>query len=418
MDFDSLQEILFTLRKNKLRTFLTAFGVFWGVMMLILLLGAGRGLENGLDKQFGNDDRTSIWINGYKTAVPFKGYPPGRTIEFTEDDIVAIKREIPEVNYISAENRAGERWRSTINIAYKSKSGAFGVYGVADDFFRIKKYIEYPAGRTLNTLDTDEARKIAIIGTAVRDQLYSPDADPIGTYISFHGVMLKVVGIFYDDAQEGRMSERVYIPLATFQKTFGRARKIGQITLTPKAGVDSFEFEDKILALLRQRHSISPKDTRAIYVFNYARQTQSITQTFAAINGFVWFVGLGTLAAGIVGISNIMIITVKDRTREIGVRKALGATPMSIVGMILSESVLVTAIAGYAGMVLGVGILELANMVLQQAGGNAPYFERPEVDMGIAIKALVILVASGAMAGLAPALRAAKILPIEAMREE
>jgi len=418
MDFDSLQEILFTLRKNKLRTILTAFGVFWGIMMLILLLGAGRGLENGADRQFGTDDRSSIWINGYKTAVPYKGYPPGRTIEFTEDDIDAIKREVPHVKHISAENRAGAHWQRTINVSYKNESGAFGVHGVANDFFKIKKYIEYRAGRTLNSLDSGDARKVAIIGTAVRDRLYPPGIDPLGTYISFHGVMLKVVGVFYDEAREGRMSERVYIPLETFQKTFGRARKIGQITLTPTADVDPFEFEEKVTALLKFRHSVAPNDTRAISVFNYARQMQTVTQMFTAIGTFVWFVGLGTLAAGVVGISNIMIITVKDRTREIGVRKALGATPFSIVSMILMESILVTAIAGYAGLVLGVGLLELMASVIEKMGDKVAYFSNPEVDLGTAIKALVVLVLSGAAAGLTPAMRAARILPIEAMREE
>jgi len=418
VDLDSLQEILFTLRKNKLRTFLTAFGVFWGILMLILLLGAGRGLENGADTGFGSDDRSSIWISSHRTAIPYKGLPHGRVIEFTEDDIAAIEREIDDLHFISAENVAGQRWQRTINVTHKNKTGNFGVYGVADDYFRIKKYIEYRAGRTLNTLDGEERRKVALIGTRVRDRLYRPDEDPVGTLITFHGIALKVVGVFYDEAREGRLSERIYIPLSTFQKTFGRSNKVGLITLTPKAGVDPFEFEEKVVKLLRQRHSIAPNDVRAIHVFNYAEQMQSIIQVFAAINGFIWFVGLGTLAAGVVGISNIMIITVKDRTREIGIRKALGATPSSIVSMVLTESILVTAVAGYLGLVLGVGLLELFNYALVNSGSDVSYFERPEVDLGMALQALTVLIIAGTLAGLAPALHAAKILPIEAMREE
>lgn len=416
MDFDNLQEILFTIGKNKLRTFLTAFGVFWGILMLILLLGAGKGLENGTNSNFGSDDRTSIWINARSTAMPYKGIPQGRRIEFVEEDIEAIKREIEGVEYISAENQAGERWRRTVNVTYQNKSANFSVLGVANDYFNIKKYLEYREGRTLNKLDNQENRKVAIIGTAVQEALFGKE-NAVGKSIQFHGIVLKVVGVFYDSGREGRMSERVYVPLTTFQKTFGRGQTVGQITVTPIAARDSYKFEDDIVALLKQRHLIHPKDSRAIFAFNFARQTEQISQTFRAIGAFVWFVGLGTLAAGIVGISNIMIITVKDRTREIGVRKALGATPNAITWMILSESVLITSIAGYMGLVMGVALIELANIVLQGAGASSSFFQRPEVDLNVAFTAIVILVVAGTFAGLAPALRAAKIQPIEAMRE-
>lgn len=416
--FDGLQEIYYSLSRNKLRTFLTAFGVFWGVFMLILLLGAGRGLSNASDNSFGSDDRTSIWISGGRTALPYHGRPPRRLIEFTEDDIAAIQQNIAGVQYISAENRAGERWQRTVNITYKNQSANFGVYGVADDFFRIKKYIDYPYGRTLNGLDERDARRVALVGTVVSDRLFGAGVNPLGKEINFHGIVFQVVGVFHDEAREGRMSERVYIPLSTFQKTFGRANKIGQITLTPAPGLDPIAFEEKVVALLRERHVVSPDDTRAVNAFNYARQMAQVEQVFSAIGVFIWFVGLGTLTAGIVGISNIMIITVKDRTREIGVRKALGATPASVVLMVLSESVLLTAVAGYLGLVLGVGLLELVNQALVASKANLAYFERPEVDLWIAAKAVILLVVCGALAGLAPAMRAAKILPIEAMREE
>lgn len=418
MDWDNLQEILVTIRKNKLRTALTAFGIFWGILMLILLLGAGAGLENGASKNFGSDDRTSIWINANQTAVPYRGMPHGRKIELDEDDVAAIRRNFPDVQFISAENQAGERWQRSVSISHKNKSGSFEVFGVADDYFRIKKYLDYRAGRTLNSLDNVERRKIAIIGTAVRDRLFDEEQDPVGSTVTFHGIVLTVAGVFYDDGRQGRMSERIYIPLTTFQKVFGRANKVGQITLTPSPDVDPFAFEQKIVDFLKQRHTVSPKDTKAISSFNFAEQTKSMTQLFAAINLFVWFVGLGTLAAGIVGISNIMIITVKDRTREIGVRKALGATPGSIVKMILTESILITAIAGYIGLVTGVGLLELVNMLMQNQAGEITYFDRPEVDFRTATYAIVILIIAGTLAGLAPALRAAKILPIEAMRED
>lgn len=413
---DGLQEILFTVRKNKLRTFLTAFGVFWGILMLILLLGSGKGLQNGTESRFGSDDRSSIWISSGQTAISYDGLPRGRKIQFTEDDIAAILHEVPGVQFISAENRAGERWQRSINVNYKNKSGAFGVYGVADDYFQIKKYLDYPEGRALNSIDTQEIRKIAMIGTRVRDRLFGEDVDPVGEYISFHGILLKVVGVFYDSGQEGRMSERVYIPLTSYQIIFGEGKYVGQITLTPKPEIDPFKFEEEVVSLLKFRHRIAPDDIKAVRVFNFAKNMESVTQLFFAINAFVWFVGIGTLVAGIVGVSNIMIITVKDRTREIGVRKALGATPFSIVSMILSESVLITAFAGYVGLVLGVGILELVSKAIASSGDNG-FFVRPEVDIQIAFLAISILIIAGTLAGLAPALRAAKILPVEAMRE-
>ncbi|WP_075187192.1 ABC transporter permease [Teredinibacter haidensis] len=418
MELDNLQEILFTLRKNKLRTFLTAFGVFWGILMLILLLGAGKGLERGISAGFGSDDRSSIWIRSGKTAIPYRGVPHGRQIEFDEDDIAALRREFDGLQFLSAENTAGERWRSTINVTHKEKSGAYRVLGVADEYFNIKRFLDYRAGRTLNLLDTGEIRKVAIIGTAVRDYLFGEGVDPVGETVTFHGIVLTVVGVFYDSGREGRMSERVYIPLSTFQKTFGRANKIGQITLTPKEGVDSYDLEDRVIEFLKQRHRVAPDDVRGIRAFNFARQTEDTTKVFSAITAFIWFVGLGTLMAGIVGISNIMIITVKDRTREIGVRKALGATPRSIVFMVLTESILVTAVAGYFGLVLGVGILEGVAVLVASAGGSIGFFGAPEIDIGVAFTSVVILVAAGTLAGLAPAIHAAKIHPIEAMREE
>lgn len=418
MDWDNLQEILLTLRNNKLRTALTAFGVFWGIFMLILLLGAGKGLENGANKKFGSDDRSSIWIGSSRTAIPYKGMPHGRNIELDEDDIASIQREFGDIHYISAENHAGRDWQRAINVTHQNKTASFGVYGVASDYFKIKKYLEYRDGRPLHKLDNDQQRKVAIIGTSVQERLFDPGSATIGKYITFHGIMLQVVGVFYDDGNEGRRSERIYIPLSTFQKVFGRANSVGQITFTPKPGTDNLSLEQEVISHLKQRHSIAPNDIKAISSFNFATQMQAMTDLFQAINWFIWFVGLGTLTAGIVGISNIMIITVKDRTREIGVRKALGATPMSVVVMILTESVFITAIAGYLGLAAGVGLLELVNSLMIAAGGEIEFFDRPEVDFRTAIYAVIVLISAGALAGLAPALRASNILPIEAMREE
>ena len=410
---DGLQEILYTLRMNKLRTALTAFGVFWGIFMLILLLGAGRGMQNGIYDGFGSDVLDFVVVYTGTTSVAYNGRGVGRQIELTTDDIATIQQKIPGVRFVAAESQRGG-----ISIVNEKKNGSFGVYGVPDDFFKIKESIPFNFGRKINPLDEQQMRKIAVIGTVVSERLFGKDSNPVGKDIRVNGVVMKVVGVFYDKGNRGQDSERVYIPQSTFQKLFGTSDKIGSIWLRPQEGVDGFKFEESIIQLLRQRHQVSPEDKRAIRSFNMAEPAKMVNGLFLAINGFIWFVGLGTLMAGIVGVSNIMIITVKERTREIGIRKALGATPFGIVSTLLMESILVTAIAGYAGLVLGVGLLELVAFGLRSAGANLPFFQNPEVNFQVAITSIFLLVAVGALAGLVPALKAARIAPIEAMRAD
>ena len=418
MSWDALQEILFTLKQNSLRTFLTGFGVFWGIFMLVLLLGAGEGLKHGIEESFSSDVRNSMWINGWKTSVPYKGLAHGRSIQLTEDDVGALKKSVPEIEMIAAEQAMGSVWRGDIYITYKQKSGNFSVFGVGEGYFKIKKFQDYYHGRRLNDFDEDESRKVVVIGTRVAERLFDPGVNPVGLQMAINGVSVKIVGVFYDSGWEGRMSERIYMPLAAYQKTFGRGKNIGVIGLYPKAGSDNNVIAEKVLKVLKERHHVAPSDTSAIRLFDLAKQSEDVNNTFSAISLFIWFVGLGTLMAGIVGISNIMIISVKERTREIGIRKALGAPPGEIIRTIMSESLLVTILAGYIGLVFSVGLLELFNLFVQKAGASMPYFSRPEVDISVALVALFILVAVGAVAGIIPAWHAARVSPIEAMREE
>lgn len=410
---DSFQEILYTLRKNKLRTGLTAFGVFWGIFMLMMLLGAGRGMQNGVYADFGSDvlDYVVIWTG--ETAVPYKGRGIGRRINLTREDLQSIKQQVPGIRFISEENS-----RSGISIVYQDKVGNFPVVGAPDEYFRVKESVPFPFGRKNNPLDEVQMRKVVLLGTAVRDRLFGPHVDPVGKEVKVNDVVMTVVGVFYDKTNRGRDSERVFIPAATHRNLFGSGNYIGVIWLRPEAGVDPYAFEEQVVNLLKQRHEVSPEDRRAIRSFNMAEPAERVHGLFLGINGFLWFVGLGTLMAGIVGVSNIMIITVKERTREIGIRKAIGATPFSIVSTLLLESILVTSIAGYAGLVAGVGLIEFIAWGLRSAGAEMPYFQNPEVDFQVAITAIVLLVVVGALAGLMPALRAAKIMPIEAMRAE
>ncbi|WP_049631360.1 ABC transporter permease [Cellvibrio sp. pealriver] len=410
---DSLQEILYTLRMNKLRTGLTAFGVFWGIFMLMLLLGAGRGMQNGVYEDFGSDVLDFIVAYTGTTSVAYKGMGLGRQIQLTLDDVEAIKQQIPGVRFIAAEST-----REGVSLVYGRKNASFSVLGVPDEYFDVKESIPFNIGRKINPLDEQELRKIAVIGTVVAERLFGKDVDPINKDIRVNGVMMKVVGVFYDKGNRGRDSERIYIPQPTFQKIFGESNRIGAIWLRPELGLDGFELEKKVIELLQRRHSVSPDDKRAVRSFNMAEPAKMVNGLFFGINAIIWFVGLGTLMAGIVGVSNIMIITVKERTREIGIRKALGATPFNIVGTLLFESIMVTSIAGYAGLVMGVGLIELISFALNSVGAQLPFFKNPEINFQVAVTAIILLVAIGALAGLMPAVRAAKIMPIEAMRAE
>jgi len=414
---DSLQEILFTLRQNKLRTALTAFGVFWGILMLILLLGAGRGMEKAFATDRFNDLADSLFLFPGTSSIPYKGLPTDRKITFTEADVIAIRQQIPGISHISSEISMSAV-SSGISVTYGTKSGSFDVLGVADQFFNIKEKVLFNDGRRLDPLDTEENRKVVVIGTGVSERLFSSKTDAIGKEISINGISFKIVGLFYDKGNQGRMSNRLYLPMSAFKKAFGGGEEVSVISLRAKSGVDGIKLEEKILDLLRVRHTIASEDVNALYVANKARNAQEVKAMFSGLNMFIWMVGIGTLLAGIVGVSNIMIITVKERTREIGIRKALGANPTAIVMSLLFESVLVTSVAGYTGLVLGVIILEVVSAALTKMHIELPYFQQPEVDLGIAISALLLLIIAGVFAGLIPALRAARIMPIEAMKSE
>jgi putative ABC transport system permease protein len=410
---DSLQEILYTLRQNKLRTALTAFGVFWGIFMLVLLLGAGRGMQNGVYDDFSTDARDFIVIYTSSTSVAYQGMGLGRNISLTDDDMVQLPKQLKGIGVI-----ANEVQRGGVSIVYGKMQGSFAVHGAPDAFFKVKDGIPFTFGRKPNPLDDTQVRKIAVLGSVVAERLFGKDENPVGKDIKVNGVIMKVVGVFYDKGNNGRDSEMVQIPFTTYSKIFGVSNQVGSIWLRPAPGVDGFALEKNAISLLQKRHQVSPEDKRAIQSFNMAEVAERVNGLFFGISVLNWFVGLGTLLAGIVGVSNIMIITVKERTREIGIRKALGATPFSIVSGLVFESVLVTSIAGYMGLVLGVGLIELISFGLRSVGAELPFFRNPEIDFEIAVTAMLLLIFAGAIAGLIPAARAAKIMPIEAMRAE
>lgn len=408
-DLDKWQEILSTIKKNKLRTFLTGFSVSWGIFMLIILLGSGQGLQNGVTKQFEQDAVNSIWIYRGQTSIAYKGLKPGRRIKFTNDDYEIIKSQIKEVEEISS--FLNVRWAK--NLTYKSEYGSFDIVTVHPATKALES-IKNLNGRFINNIDIDKNRKVVSISIIVKDALFKDSTlSPIGEYIKISGIPFKVIGVFEDHNE--RDNRRVYIPISTAQKIFTGKNEIDNLAFTTKniTAEQSIKVTEKIRAILSKSHHFDKEDKRALHINNNIERFKQFLNLFTGIKIFVWIIGIGTIIAGVVGVSNIMIIVVKERTKEIGIRKAIGATPGSIISLILFESILITSVAGYIGLVLGVGILELISPYMQ-----SDFFSNPEADFRVAVSATILLIVSGALAGFFPAKKAAAIKPIEALKDE
>jgi len=420
-DRDSWQEIFHTLKKNKLRTLLTAFGVFWGIFMLIIMLGSGNGLENGVRSGMGGFASNSFFVWTQRTSMPYKGFPRGRWFNFKNDDIQALRDNIPEIEYIAPKIRGWSAGDGTNNTIRKDKTGAFSIMGEYPVWIKIDP-MQIITGRFINNMDIQQERKVAVIGTRVREVLFEPDEDPIGETIQIQGVYFKVVGVFKPLNTNinfgGEKEQSIFLPFTTLQKTYNYGDIVGWFSITSDKNVAASVVEEKAIQLLGQRHSIHPDDEEAFGHFNLEEEYNQMNGLFNGIAGLIWVVGIGTLLAGVIGISNIMLVIVKERTKEIGIQRALGATPRLVVSQIVTESVFLTSLAGYIGLVLGVGLIELINYLLVQSGADIEMFKRPEVDFDIAIISLIILIVAGALAGMIPARRAVKIKPIDALRDE
>lgn len=419
-DQDRWQEIMSALKKNKLRTFFTAFGVFWGVFMLVIMLGSGNGLKNGVTSDFGDFATNSVFMFTRSTTIPYKGFPRGRRYNFRKDDIDALRREIPEIDILAPRTQGGDSDEGN-NVVRKTKSGAFSVMGDYPEWNLIDP-VNILNGRFLNHADINEKRKVAVIGNKVYEVLFKPGEEAIGQYIQIQGIFFQVVGVFKPKQSGigfgGDKEQTIFIPLTTFQRIYNWGDIIGWFAFTSKPGVPASLVEEKAAALLKRRHSVSPDDTPAMGSFNLEKEFNQMTGLFQGINGLIWVVGIGTLLAGVIGISNIMLVIVKERTKEIGIQRAIGASPWNIISQVMTESVFLTTFAGYAGLVAGVAILEGVNRLLSSSGGDSNMFRNPNIDFNMAITALVILIISGAIAGLIPARKAVSIKPIDALRYE
>jgi putative ABC transport system permease protein len=421
-DLDKWQEIFATLKKNKLRTFLTSFSVAWGIFLLIILLGSGSGIQNAVMLNFQDNAKNAVWISGRTTSMEHKGLNKGRDVQLTNFDYEIIKNQVEHVDNISPQFNI---WGGT-KITYKNESGNFSVQCVLPSHQPIEGS-EIVSGRYLNQIDITKRRKVAVVGVEVKKIMFK-DLNPVGEFIQVNGIPFKVVGV-YEDGNRWQ-DRRVVLPFSAAQQIFNGGVNVSTIGLTTgDASVEeSMAMEEEIRQRLSRIHAFNPNDHAALNIYNTLKDYKQTQKVFFGIKVFLWFIGLGTLIAGIVGVGNIMLIVVKERTREIGVRKALGATPYSVVSLIISEAVLITTLAGYIGMVLGVGLMELIDFFIDQSIANAPettdaagqqiIFLNPTVNIGVAIGATLVLIISGSFAGLIPAIRASKIKPIEALRYE
>lgn len=419
IDTDKWREIYFTLTQHKLRTALTAFGVFWGIFMLTVLLGAGKGLENGVKEGFPQTPNM-IWLwSGGTTQIPWQGMPTGRTITLTTEDAEALMQQVPGVGLVKGQNSVGMWGGSAPVIVHGTESGAFPVQGSHENFQTVHS-LEITHGRFLNELDTRERRKVVVIGERVREVLFAPDEDPIGVDVQINGISFLVVGVFKSrfGSNDPGEQEKVYIPNQTLRQAFNQGGWIGSFIIQPSAGVSADRIEADIRRFLYERFRIHPDDVGVLRSFNLQKEYEKLQGLFFGINAFSWIVAIGTIFAGAIGVGNIMLIVVKERTREIGVRKALGATPASIITMIVQESILITLVAGYAGLVVGVLLLEAISGVLEAAGGGTGMFANPEIDFSNALAALLVLTLSGLLASLLPATKAASVNPIVALQDE
>ena len=402
-----LQEILATMAKNKLRTFLTGLSVSWGIFMLVILLGAGNGLLHGIENQFKDDAINSLWVSADKTSLPYKGMNAGREIILKNNDYAFAKNQYSEIEQITS--RYG-KWN--VPVSYKKEFGNYSFRGVHPGHQFLENTL-IVNGRFINDADLQESRKVIVVGKALVNELCKGE-NPINQHIEIYGIPFKVVGVFKDDGNE-REERVLYIPINTAQRVFFAENSVDQVMFTTKDLTlkESQELAQKVREDFARKHQFDPKDQRALYVRNPLEQFQEITNVLDGVNFFIWFIGVMTIIAGIVGVSNIMFIVVKERTKEIGIRKAIGATPASIIWMVLIEAIFVTGVFGYLGLVAGILLLEGIGPGIQ-----SDFFSNPEVDLKIAFFTTIVLIIAGAFAGFFPARKAAMIKPIEALRDE
>lgn len=418
LDKDLWQEVFYVLKKNKTRTFLTGFGVFWGIFMLVVMLGAGKGLYNSAFHSLGDLALNSLFIWTRPTSIPHEGFPRGRYWNFTNEDTKALLDNIHEIEVLAPRMNApgGEK-----EISRDNRSDLFRIIGDPPQYFEIEPQ-PIIAGRFINNKDMKERRKVIVIGKTVCEILFEPYENPLGEYLKINGIYFQVVGVFKSKRPPNNggnsQNKTVFMPFSTLQHTHNMGNFVGYYSVLAKPGIPTKSVEEKMKKFLAKRHKVSPEDNLAFGSDNVEEILRNVNDLFTGIFFLSWFVGILTLLAGVIGTSNIMLVIVRERTKEIGIQRALGATPMRIIRQIVTESIFLNTVAGYIGLLLSAGVVELICFIMIKAQVEVPYFRNPEINLKVATLALVILVVSGALAGLIPARRAVSIKPIDALRSE
>ena len=418
-DFDGLKEIWQTIARNKTRSLLTAFGVFWGVFLLVVLSSTGNGFENGMMRQVeGVTPNTGLFFTG-TTSEPYKGYQKGRNWSMNLSDLKAIRDNFPDIVAISPELSV---WTSEDkNVVYGNRSGSYTVKGVLPEYDYIMKS-RIVKGRFINDADIANHRKVCLLGKRAYEDLFEKGIDPLGKMVRVNGLYFQVVGVistYNSNVQiNGTPDESVVLPFTTMQQLFSKGDDINFFVMAANDNTSIAELQDKVEQLLKQRHDIAPDDKTALNSFNLEDIFKMFKGLFIGIHILIWIVGLGTLMSGIIGVSNIMLVTVKERTREIGVRRAIGAKPKNIITQVLSESLLLTTLAGLVGLCIGVGIMAIVGSITANMPSDNMMFQDPNMGFKAAVAATVIVILSGLLAGVLPALRAIQIKAIDAIREE
>jgi putative ABC transport system permease protein len=421
-DRDNWEEILEALTANVFRTVLTAFGVFWGIFILVILLAAGNGLENGVKKGFDGIATNTMFMWSQTTSKAYKGLPKTRRYDFRNSDVMALKEALPDLLYVSPRNQLGDSDGASNNVVRGTKTSAFTIYGDYPELIK-QQPMTIIKGRFVNQEDIKHNRKVAVIGKGVITGLYGKEEDPMGTYIKINGINFMVVGVYYSKNQNNGGAEaeqkNIFVPFTTFQQVFNYGDRVGWMALTANDKTSITDLKPKIIEIIKERHSVSPKDDRAVGNFDLFERFNQVQGLFTILTFIAYFVGTLVLISGVIGISNIMLIVVKERTKEIGIRRALGATPGAIRRQILSESIFLTIISGMLGIAVATGVIAILNMVLASMPEDSnTMFANPTVDLGVVFVALLILIGSGLLAGFIPAQTAINVKPVDALRTE
>jgi len=417
-NIDRWKEIMEVLSSNVFRTLATSFGVGWGIFILIILLAAGKGLENGIRADFGDIATNTMFMWSRNTTIPYKGLPKGRRFSFKLEDVQAIKDNVPNLRFISPRNQLGG-FGGGNNVVRGLKTGAFNVYGDYPQINRQEPMI-ITVGRFINQNDIEENRKVAVIGDGVKNELYEKGEDVLGTYVKIQGVNFMVVGTYKKKSNNGDGEEsqkEIFVPFTAFSQAFNMGNDVGRMAITAQDGSSISDLKEKILSIVKENRKIHPDDKRAVGYFDLYEQFNRVESLFGALRWVAYFVGVLVLLSGIIGVSNIMLIVIKERTKEIGIRRALGEAPWSIKKQILMESIFLTIISGMVGIIFGAAFIYGVNAVLDSVG-PVDMFVNPSVSLGVVVSALVILIFSGLLAGFIPAQSAIKIGTIEALRTE